>query len=154
MQPRQNRSGTFLQGSIIRRDASRRVLSASRLACLPRTVQVTSQTSSGLHSRSSQRLGKSWLSLKYKQMELFLCTSKRAFELFIAQTVMTRRFRESSSTRCVSATGRPLRMDSGSLVFFCFFFILICIVGSYSDKTLPKEEHIASTWCCLLSVGL
>ena len=59
------------------------VFCASRLACVPCTVQVTSQTSSGPHSQPSQKLGKSWLSLKCKQMELFSCTSKSAFELFM-----------------------------------------------------------------------
>lgn len=54
---------------------------ASHLACLPCIVQGISQTSSGLHRQASQKLGKNWLSLKYKQMELFMHFS--AFELFM-----------------------------------------------------------------------
>lgn len=105
------------------------VFCASRLACVPCTVQVTSQTSSGLHSQSSQKLGKNWLSLKYKQMELFSCTSKSAFELFmytpfIVQNIYGWVILESPTD--VSVTGHPLHMDSGSLVSWgCVYTVLL-----------------------------
>lgn len=122
------------------------VFCASHLACVPCIVQVISQTSFGLHSQTSQKLRKNWLSLKYKQMELFSCTSKTVVELFmytpfIVQTFMTGWFWSS------------LLMFQWLVAHFTWIVILWgCIHCTSIIKTpLTKQECITSMWhCCWL----
>lgn len=98
------------------------------------------------HSQSSQKLGKNWLSLKYKQMELFSCTSKSAFELFVytpftVQTFVAWLILESSTH--VSVTGHNRHINSGSLVSCgCAYCTSIILLNTKTHKTRKHHFHV------------